>query len=143
MRELNTLNSYGMTYILTPINKSIWKTLLDHLGIEKKWLFFIPKDAKVDFFTIDLTDNNNRTLIGSAYLIHYPDAIDCSFFVLPEFRRKGFARQFIIDLISKFEHIQFTVSKFNQPSMNLFSSMEILNDHSFNRVTNTHIFRPD
>jgi RimJ/RimL family protein N-acetyltransferase len=132
-----------MTYILTPINKSIWKTLLDHLGIEKKWLFFIPKDAKVDFFTIDLTDNNNRTLIGSAYLIHYPDAIDCSFFVLPEFRRKGFARQFIIDLISKFEHIQFTVSKFNQPSMNLFSSMEILNDHSFNRVTNTHIFRPD
>ena len=142
MRELNTLNSYGMTYILTPINKSIWKTLLDHLGIEKKWLFFIPKDAKVDFFTIDLTDNNNRTLIGSAYLIHYPDAIDCSFFVLPEFRRKGFAREFIIDLISKFEHIQFTVSKFNQPSLNLFKSIIQLENTMINEKNNTFIFKP-
>ena len=49
-----------------------------------------------------------------------------SFFISPYERKKGCARRFILKIFNKLENIEFTVSKFNQPSLNLFNSISPL-----------------
>ena len=125
------------------ISRNIWISEQKKLGTDIKWFGKIPLETDTSFFMIeDYRSIKTPKMIGACFLYNIDSKVDCSFFVLPEFRRKGFAREFIIDLISKFEHIQFTVSKFNQPSLNLFKSIIQLENTMINEKNNTFIFQP-
>ena len=128
---------------LRKIKRSDWLSEQKKLGTEIKWFGLIPIEANASFFMIENCDLiQTKKIIGACFIYNIDSNLDWSFFILPELRREGYAREFILEVISNFEHIQFTVSKFNQPSLNLFKSIYQLENTLINENNNTFIFKP-
>ena len=109
------------------IDKKTWLLQLNKIGLDKKWFLSIGNPVNIDFISLDiLSSNEERIQIGACSFTPFDDMIDCSIFIFPEYRRKGYAKKFISELISAFVNIQFTVSKYNSNSLRLFETIENL-----------------
>ncbi|EAZ94371.1 hypothetical protein FBBAL38_00005, partial [Flavobacteria bacterium BAL38] len=103
-----------MKFFLSKINKKTWLSLLNNIGVEKKWLLSVKNQDNTDFMSLNIFSVNKDLIqIGATSFSRYDDFIDCSIFIFPEYLRKGFAKKYVIQLISVFNNIQFTVSKYN------------------------------
>jgi hypothetical protein len=131
-----------MIFTIEAINYTQWKIAIESLKKkERKWLLFIPNIKELEFFAIQLNDGNKINDVGAGYFKKLENTIDWSFCILPNFQRKGLARNFVDHIIKNTTNPQFTVSGFNNASMSLFSSIEGLKEISFDSKSNTHIFK--
>lgn len=130
-----------MIFNIEAISYAQWKIAIEPLKKERKWLLFIPNINEIEFFTIQLNDGNQINDIGAGYFKMLENMIDWSFCILPNFQRKGIARNFVEHITKNTINPQFTVSGFNNTSMSLFSSIEGLKEFSFDSKSNTHIFK--
>ena len=130
-----------MTLFLHKIDKNEWTAKLKKIGIDQKWLLSIYMEKATEFYSLDYQIFNKEiTSVGACYFLQMDSGIDCSFFIFPEYRRKGFAKKFISEVISNYDNIQFTVSKYNSPSLRLFDSIPVLKESQINEKNNTIIF---
>ena len=133
-----------MIFTIEAINYTQWKIAIESLKKkERKWLLFIPNIKELEFFAIQLNDGNKINDVGAGYFKKLENTIDWSFCILPNFQRKGIARNFVDHIIKNTTNPQFTVSGFNNASMSLFSSIEGLKEFSFDSKSNTQIFYRD
>jgi GNAT superfamily N-acetyltransferase len=132
-----------MIFKIEAISYAQWKTAIEPLNKERKWLLFIPNIKEIEFFTIRLIVGNKMNDVGAGYFKKLDDTIDWSFCILPNFQRKGIARNFVNHVLNHTPNPQFTVSKFNNTSMCFFSSLEGLKEFSFDSKSNTQIFYRD
>lgn len=129
-------------FSIEPINYIQWKIEIETLKKEKKWLMYIPHDKKIQFCTINICEENRVFPVGAGYFFKKDEMIDWSFFIYPKFQKRGIAHHFIRYLLTEITNLQFTVSKFNQPSLNLFKSIIELENTMINEKNNTFIFKP-
>jgi hypothetical protein len=123
------------------IDKKTWLSQLNKIGLDKKWFLSISNQVNIDFISLDiLLSNEERIQIGACSFTQFDDVIDCSIFIFPEYRRKGYAKKFISELISSFVNIQFTVSTYNSNSMRLFETIAILIKSEMNTKNKTYRF---
>jgi hypothetical protein len=123
------------------IDHKTWLSLLNNIGVEKKWLLSVKNQDNTDFMSLNFFSVNEDLIqIGATSFARYDDIIDCSIFIFPEYLRKGFAKKYVIQLISVFKNIQFTVSKYNINSMKLFESISELKKSELNMRTKTYRF---
>ena len=131
-----------MTLFLKKIEKKEWTLYLKNIGLDRKWLLSIYQERNNDFYSFGYyySSSDNLSTVGACYFLQLETGTDCSFFILPEYRRKGFAKKFITEIASKFDNIQFTVSKYNKPSISLFESIPFLKMTKKNERNRTLIF---
>ena len=128
-------------FLIDPISYADWKIEIISLNKEKKWLMHLPHDKKIEFYTIKMSSANTNFSIGAGYFFKKDEMVDWSFFIYPEFQKRGFARSFVRHQLTEFTNLQFTVSKFNKASLGLFRSIEELHEVSFDQKMNTYVFR--
>ncbi len=128
-------------FSIEPIKYIQWKIEIETLNKEKKWLMYIPQDKKIQFCSINICEENKIFPVGAGYFFKKDEMIDWSFFIYPKFQKRGIAHYFVRYLLTEITNLQFTVSKFNKPSMNLFRSIVELREESFNIKTNSYVFR--
>lgn len=130
-----------MKFFLSKINKKTWLSLLNNIGVEKKWLLSVKNQDNTDFMSLNIFSVNEDFIqIGATSFARYDDIIDCSIFIFPEYLRKGYAKKYVIQLVSVFKNIQFTVSMYNINSMKLFESISELKKSELNMRTKTYRF---
>ena len=130
-----------MTLFLNRIEKKEWLTLLRKIGIEQKWFISIFHQCKNEFYSVDfLSRSEERIQIGTCTFSKINTETDCSIFIFPEHRRKGFATQLILDLTARYENIQFTVSTYNTISLRLFDVIPLLKNSESNSKNKTCTF---
>jgi hypothetical protein len=123
------------------IDKKVWLAQLNKIGVDKKWLLSISNQRNTNFHSLDILSSDvERMQIGACSFTQFNDIIDCSIFIFPEYRRKGYAKKYVTDLISNFVNIQFTVSKYNSNSLRLFETIAILKKSEINTRTRTYRF---
>jgi GNAT superfamily N-acetyltransferase len=131
-----------MTLFLRKIEKKEWILYLKNIGLDRKWLLSIYQERNNDFYSFGYySSSDNLTTVGACYFLQLESGTDCSFFILPEYRRKGFAKKFITEITPKFDYIQFTISKYNKPSISLFESIPFLKMTMVNEKNRTLIFQ--
>lgn len=130
-----------MIFKIEAINYAQWKRAIEPLNKERKWLLFIPNIKEIEFFTIQLIVGNKMNDVGAGYFKKLDVTIDWSFCILPNFQRKGIARNFVNHILNHTPNPQFTVSKFNNTSMCFFSSLEGLKKSRHENISNTIIFK--
>lgn len=128
-------------FLIEPISFSEWKIEINSLNKEKKWLKHLPHDKNIEFFTIKMSGANTNFSVGAGYFFKKDEMVEWSFFIYPEFQKRGFARSFVKQQLNEIRNLQFTVSKFNKASLGLFRSIEELQEVSFDQRINTYIFR--
>jgi len=128
-------------FLIDPISYADWKIEIISLNKEKKWLMHLPHDKKIEFYTIKMSSANTNFSIGAGYFFKKDEMVDWSFFIYPEFQKRGFARSFVRHQLTEITNLQFTVSKFNKASLGLFRSIEELHEVSFDQKMNTYVFR--
>ncbi len=130
-----------MTFSESNIDKKTWLSQLNKIGMDKKWFLSICNQINTDFISIDILSSNEEYIqIGACSFTEFDNVVDCSIFILPQYRRKGFARIYISELISSIANIQFTVSKYNINSLCLFETIENLKKSEINTTNMTYIF---
>jgi RimJ/RimL family protein N-acetyltransferase len=123
------------------IDKKAWLSQLNKIGMDKKWFLSICNQLNTDFNRLYiLSSNEERIEIGGCAFTQFDDVVDCSIFIFPEYRRKGYAKKCISELISSFVNIQFTVSKYNTKSLSLFESIANLKKSEINTRNMTYSF---
>lgn len=138
---MNTMNFSIAMFLIEPISFSEWKIEINSLNKEKKWLMHLPHDKNIEFFTIKMSGGNTNFYVGAGYFFKKDEMVDWSFFIYPEFQKRGFARSFVKQQLNEIRNIQFTVSKFNKASLGLFRSIEELQEVSYDQKINTYVFR--
>jgi RimJ/RimL family protein N-acetyltransferase len=122
------------------IDKNEWIEHLKQIGSDKKWFLYLLNQYNTECFNLYIDSLKNESIIVGAYTIsNSVNIVDCSIFIFPKYRRNGIAKDFITELISKNEKIQFTVSKYNIISLNLFKSLNTLLNIDFNDKENSII----
>jgi GNAT superfamily N-acetyltransferase len=129
-----------MIFTFKAISYDQWKIAIEPLKKERKWLLFILNINEIEFFTIQLNDGNKINDVGAGYFKKLENTIDWSFCILPNFQRKGIARNFVEHIIKNTKNPQFTVSGFNNASMSLFSSIEGLKKLRQDKISNASVF---
>ena len=131
-----------MTLFLNKIDKKEWIAQLKKIGTDQKWLLSIYMKKDNEFYSISYQKLSNEIIsIGACYFLKMDSGTDCSFFIFPEYRRKGFAKKFITEVISNYDNIQFTVSQYNKPSVSLFESIPLLKQSNVNERLKTMIYK--
>lgn len=130
-----------MKFKIESISYVQWKIAIEPLNKERKWLLFIPNIKELEYFAIQLNNGNKINNVGAGYFKKLENTIDWSFCIFPNFQRMGIARNFVNHIINNTPNPQFTVSRFNNASMRLFSSIEGLKKFSFDSRSNTHFFK--
>jgi hypothetical protein len=130
-----------MKFTIEPVNYFQWKLEIETLKKEKKWLIHLPHDKKIEFYTIKMSGANTNFSVGAGFFFKKDEMVDWSFFIYPEFQKRGFARSFVKQQLNEIRNLQFTVSKFNKASLGLFRSIEELQEVSFDQRINTYVFR--
>ena len=130
-----------MTFFLNSIEKKEWSTQLKKIGTEQKWFISIFHEPKNEFYSVELLSRSGeRIQIGACTFSKINTETDCSIFIFPEHRRKGFATQLIVELTASYENIQFTVSTCNATSLRLFDAIPLLKNSESNRKNKTCTF---
>jgi hypothetical protein len=123
------------------IDKKVWLSQLNKIGMDKKWFLSICNQINTDFISLDILSSNEEYIqIGACTITEFDDVTDCSIFIFPQYRRKGYARIYIYELVSSIANIQFTVSKYNTNSLSLFETTENLKKSEINTRKMTYIF---
>jgi hypothetical protein len=77
---------------------------------------YLPQIQKIGFDKIKLFEWNNLIYGGAVYTFEKDELIDWSFFIHPDFQKRGFARSFVRQQLIQITNLQYTVSKFNKAS---------------------------
>ena len=130
-----------MTLFLNNINKSQWSNQLKKIGLDQKWLRSINNEIGNNFYCIYYQSESGDNLqVGACNFLKSNTTTECSFFIFPEYRRKGFAKRFITDVSLKSYNFQFTVSFYNKESLKLFESIPFLFNSKMNERHRTLIY---
>jgi hypothetical protein len=130
-----------MKLVFNKLDKEEWSIQFKKIGLDRKWLLSIYQEISNEYYSFGYkSSQDNFITVGACYFVKFELVIDCSFFIFPEYRRKGFARSFISELISKYDDIQFTVSLYNKPSVSLFESIPFLKKTIVNERNHTVVF---
>lgn len=130
-----------MILFLNKIKKKKWSNQLKKIGIDQKWLHSINNEIGNEFYYISYQSQfGDYIQVGACNFLKSKSTTDCSFFIFPEYRRRGFAKRFITDVSLKSYNFQFTVSCYNQASLRLFESMPFLLNSKINERNRTLIF---
>ena len=129
-----------MIFTIEAISYAQLKIAIEPLNKERKWLLFIPNIKELEYFAIQLNNGNKINIVGGGYFKKLENSIDWSFYILPNFQRKGIARNFVHHILNTTVNPQFTVSKYNKTSMRFFPSIEGLMEICFDSKSNTYIF---
>jgi len=123
------------------IDKKTWSSQLNRIGMDKKWFLSICNQVNIEFISLEISSSSEeRIQIGACSFTHFNDMIDCSIFIFPEYRRKGYAKKCISELVSSIANIQFAVSKFNTNSLCFFETIENLKKSEIQSRNMTYIF---
>jgi GNAT superfamily N-acetyltransferase len=115
-----------MTFILNEIKRNDFIKGLSNIGPDKKWFLYIVKLKNLNFFNISYQIEGNIQIIGMGNIYKLNQKNDYSFFIFPQYRRKGFGKKFITELIQINNNIQFTVSEYNKESLSMLQSIDEL-----------------
>jgi hypothetical protein len=130
-----------MTLFLKNIDKIQWSNQLKNIGLDQKWLRSINNEIGNDFYSIVYKSESGDNLqVGACNFLKSNTKTECSFFIFPEYRRKGFAKRFITDVLLKSNNFQFTVSFYNKDSLKLFESIYFLLNSKMNERNRTFIY---
>jgi hypothetical protein len=130
-----------MILFLNSIKKKQWSNQMKKIGLDQKWLHFINNEIGNEFYSIDYqSQSGDYVQVGACNFLKSKSKTDCSFFILPEYRRRGFAKRFITDVSLKSNNFQFTVSCYNKASLSLFESIPFLFSSKINERNRTLIF---
>lgn len=130
-----------MTLFLKNINKIQWTNQLKNIGLDQKWLRSINNEIGNDFYSIVYKSESGDNLqVGACNFLKSKTTTECSFFIFPEYRRKGFAKRFITDVSLKSNNFQFTVSFYNKDSLKLFESIYFSLNSKMNERNRTFIY---
>lgn len=116
-----------MTFILNEIKRNDFIKGLSNIGSDRKWFLYIVKLKNLNFFTIYYKVEGNIKIIGMGNIYKLNSKNDYSFFIFPQYRRNGFGKKFIKELIQVNNNIQFTVSEYNKESLSMLQSIDELN----------------
>jgi RimJ/RimL family protein N-acetyltransferase len=130
-----------MTLFLNKIKKKEWSNQLKKIGLDQKWLHSINNEIGNEFYCIDYQSQcGDHILVGACNFLKSKSTTECSFFIFPEYRRRGFAKRFITDVSLKFNKFQFSVSCYNKTSLRLFESIPFLLNSKINDRNRTLIY---
>jgi hypothetical protein len=129
-----------MTFILNDINRDYFIKGLEVIGIDKKWFLFFYKLKKLRIFSISYFTEDNNRIIGMGYLYKIGSKNDYSFFINTKYRRRGYGKGFVEEIIESDPNYQFSVSEYNIESLSFFRSIKKLQIETVNTKTKTIIF---
>jgi predicted acetyltransferase len=129
-----------MTFILNDIKRDDFLKGLEVLGTDKKWFLYLYKLKDLQFFSISYLIEDNSTIIGMGYLYKIVSKNDYSFFINPNYRKKGIAKKFVEKLIKTDHNIQFSVSEHNSGALSFFRAIEELYVSMNNTKSKTVVF---
>jgi GNAT superfamily N-acetyltransferase len=124
-----------MKLYLKKVKKSNWVSNFKCLGVEIKWFGLLPRESDSFYYDIVLKiSSNDSIVIGGCYFQKNEGKCNCSFYLLPEFRRKGFATELIKNIAQNVKNVRFSVSKYNSISIQFFKSMTEQNILTFSSI---------
>jgi GNAT superfamily N-acetyltransferase len=113
-----------MKFILNEIKRDEFIKGLAIIGSDKKWFLYIVKIKNLNFFNISYQIDAKIQIIGMGYIYKLNSKNDYSFFIFPQYRKKGLGKKFIKELIQINNNIQFTVSEYNKESLSMLQSID-------------------
>ncbi len=129
-----------MTFILNDIKRDAFVKGLEVLGNEKKWFLYFYKLNDLRLFSISYLIEDNCRIIGMGYLYKIISKNDFSFFINPNFRKRGYGKKFVEELIKTDHNIQFSVSEHNTGALIFFRTIEELYVQMNNTKSKTVVF---
>lgn len=129
-----------MIFILNDIKRDDFIKGLEVLGNDKKWFLFFYKLKELRYFSISYLIEDNYQIIGMGYLYKMVSKNDYSFFINTNYRREGYAKKIVVELIKTDHCTQFSVSENNTGALSFFRSIEELYVPMKNTKTKTVIF---
>jgi hypothetical protein len=130
-----------MTFILNDLKRDDFIKGLEVLGNEKKWFLFFYKLNNLRLFSISYLIEDNWRIIGMGYLYATDSKKDYSLFINPNYRKRGYGKKFVEELIKTDHNIQFSVSEHNPGALNFFRTIEELYVPIRNTKSKTVVFR--